>query len=328
LDQSAQSFKLQSAEKSGTCSASAFGDLTPNGSTAFKLPTTAFEDNTSGDTAWSLPGVSALTQADSNNTGIDSSVATTYSHTAKLTGYGFNIPANATPTGLEVTAPYQVFTDGGYLPRITVYPVVAGAYAGASDFRNLNSGLGTTTIGGSTSLFGLTTLTATQVNASDFGFAVSLSAPYDGILGAGTSISIDSLSLKVYYTSPSNILYYNNATPADGAAISSTGSDPSNGGRTAVYQSYRETDPFTDDVAAIPLGQDGIWDFALTTTSAVAGKTYCFRVVKSNGAVLDSYSQYPEITFSGGGGGGPTPTAQKLRGGRSIQNGVKSGFEL
>ncbi|MGB9847749.1 MAG: hypothetical protein ACPLKV_00840, partial [Minisyncoccia bacterium] len=52
-------------------------------------------------------------------------------------------------------------------------------------------------------------------------------------------------------------------------------------------------------VAAIPSGQDGKWDFALKdNNSSPTVATYCLRVVKSNGSLLDTYSVIPEITTS------------------------------
>jgi hypothetical protein len=88
-----------------------------------------------------------------------------------------------------------------------------------------------------------------------------------------------------------------------------------------VYQTYNETDPYTNSVAAIASGSDGLWDFSLTSDPATAGKTYCFRTVKANGTPLDTYAVYPEITFSAS--GGPT-LDQQLRGGAAVVDGVKS----
>lgn len=71
-------------------------------------------------------------------------------------------------------------------------------------------------------------------------------------------------------------------------------------------------------------GENGLWEFGLKADAALDGKTYCFRVVKSDGSALASYSQYPEVTFAS-----PTtgPTLdQQMRGGQAVVNGEKKPF--
>jgi hypothetical protein len=46
----------------------------------------------------------------------------------------------------------------------------------------------------------------------------------------------------------------------------------------------------------VPVGQDGKWDFALKDNGAPASTAYCFRIVKSDNSVLDTYSVIPQIT--------------------------------
>ncbi len=96
-------------------------------------------------------------------------------------------------------------------------------------------------------------------------------------------------------TAATIIAYNNNATPADGAALTANASDPTHGGDTVVNQTYEELNNFTNP-AAINIGRDGKWDLALKDNGAAASTTYCFRVVKDSGAVLDTYLVYPEIT--------------------------------
>lgn len=92
------------------------------------------------------------------------------------------------------------------------------------------------------------------------------------------------------------IRYYNNSTPTDGAALTTNGSDPSHSGHTTVAQSYEESNTFANTAAQIPSGQDGEWDFSLVDNSAANNTPYCFRVVKSDGSLLDTYSVIPELT--------------------------------
>jgi hypothetical protein len=90
--------------------------------------------------------------------------------------------------------------------------------------------------------------------------------------------------------------YFNNPTPASPGATLADGRDPTDGSFTVLPQTYNEANNFTNSVSAIPIGQDGLWDFSLVDFSSTAGTVYCFRVVDSAGAVIGSYSQIPQIT--------------------------------
>jgi hypothetical protein len=97
-------------------------------------------------------------------------------------------------------------------------------------------------------------------------------------------------------TTASVIAYNDNPTPADGATLTANASDPTHGADTIVNQTYEELNNFTNSVAAIPSGQDGKWDFSLKDNGASANTAYCFRVVKSDGSLLDTYTVIPQIT--------------------------------
>jgi len=97
--------------------------------------------------------------------------------------------------------------------------------------------------------------------------------------------------------STSTVIAYNdNPTPADGAALTANANDPTHGTDTIVNQTYEELNNFTNSQAAIPSGQDGKWDFSLKDNGASANTAYCFRVVKSDGSLLDTYTVIPQIT--------------------------------
>ncbi|MDX1766031.1 MAG: hypothetical protein R3313_03705, partial [Candidatus Saccharimonadales bacterium] len=96
------------------------------------------------------------------------------------------------------------------------------------------------------------------------------------------------------------IRYYNNATPADGANLTSNTNDPTHSSHTVEDQTYEESNDFTNSVTAIQTGEDGMWDVALVDNSATASTSYCFRVVYSTGALLDTYTVIPEITTDDG----------------------------
>ena len=61
-----------------------------------------------------------------------------------------------------------------------------------------------------------------------------------------------------------------------------------------MNQTYRETNTFANS-AAIPRGQDGMWDFALKENGMTAGSGYCLRLSSGDGAALNSYTYYPEV---------------------------------
>jgi len=97
-------------------------------------------------------------------------------------------------------------------------------------------------------------------------------------------------------TSTSTIAFYDNPTPSNGTNLTANANDPTDGSRTIVNQTYQEANPFTNSSAAIPSGQDGKWDFSLKDNGASANTAYCFRVVKSDGSLLDTYTVIPQIT--------------------------------
>ncbi len=96
-------------------------------------------------------------------------------------------------------------------------------------------------------------------------------------------------------TTSTAIKYYDNSNPADGTAFTPNSGDPAHASDILKRQTYEEANNFTNSVSAINLGEDGMWDFALTDNTAPAGTSYCFRAVKSDGGALNTYTQYPEV---------------------------------
>ncbi|NCU30002.1 hypothetical protein EOM60_05390, partial [Candidatus Saccharibacteria bacterium] len=91
--------------------------------------------------------------------------------------------------------------------------------------------------------------------------------------------------------------YYDNPLYSDGSTISSSGLDPTDG-NTVVYQAYEEAAPFTNLNAMTATGQSGLWDISLTASQDAPGGAYCFRVVQqSSGAVLSAYDYVPELVL-------------------------------
>ncbi|MES2970904.1 MAG: hypothetical protein V4702_01110 [Patescibacteria group bacterium] len=95
------------------------------------------------------------------------------------------------------------------------------------------------------------------------------------------------------------IRYYNNTTPADGAAISTNAGDPSHGSDTIRAQTYEEANNFTS-TSQVAVGEDAMWDFAIQNFSAVQNTSWCFRLIKTDGTADfttsgGSYTQIAEL---------------------------------
>lgn len=92
-----------------------------------------------------------------------------------------------------------------------------------------------------------------------------------------------------------------NATPADGTALSG---DPPTVGDLKLSVSdragtYEEQNNTTVNPFAIAIGEDVEYDWVVQNNGATAESAYCFRMVKSTGAALDSYLFYPVTVASG-----------------------------
>lgn len=97
-------------------------------------------------------------------------------------------------------------------------------------------------------------------------------------------------------TSTSEIAYYDNASPTDGSALTTTSNDPTHSGDTIVAQTYDESSPFTNSQGSIVAGRDGLWDFPLYDNGAPPNTNYCMRALRNDGAVFDTYTVYPEFS--------------------------------
>lgn len=111
------------------------------------------------------------------------------------------------------------------------------------------------------------------------------------------SAGIGSLTFSDVSSGSGAIRFYDNTSATDGATLVTTANDPTHGAHTVVAQKYVESNTNFTVRSAISAGQDGIWDFALVNNSVVRGTYYCFRIVRSDGTVLDTYSQVPQITL-------------------------------
>ncbi|MGB4823571.1 MAG: SBBP repeat-containing protein, partial [Leuconostoc mesenteroides] len=88
-------------------------------------------------------------------------------------------------------------------------------------------------------------------------------------------------------TTSTPIAYANNTLARDGQLLLPNANDPTHSGHTNVFQEYNETNN-TTIVNNIPIGQDGVWDFALKDNAAPSNTSYCFRLVKSDNSLLNT----------------------------------------
>ena len=115
---------------------------------------------------------------------------------------------------------------------------------------------------------------------------------------SGGSCSATPSSSYVPVTNNSTVQYYNNPGAANGQSLNTSSGEPTDGTNIIVPEEYLGYGTTTfSDPTAIPAGEDGMWDFALTTYHALSGQQYCFMVVNSGGAALNTYTDYPEITI-------------------------------
>lgn len=85
-----------------------------------------------------------------------------------------------------------------------------------------------------------------------------------------------------------------NANATDGTAISAALLNASN-----ILASYNDfTAASFTNPNAINAGQAGEWDWSLYDNSAAVNTTYCFRMAKTGGTALDTYTNYPQLTTS------------------------------
>jgi Domain of unknown function (DUF2341) len=62
-----------------------------------------------------------------------------------------------------------------------------------------------------------------------------------------------------------------------------------------LAETYEEENPTPENKNSIPVGDDAEWDFVLNNNGATSNTNYCFRLVYEDGALLNSYQNYPRL---------------------------------
>lgn len=121
-------------------------------------------------------------------------------------------------------------------------------------------------------------------------------------------------------TASTPIRWYDNSTLSSATVIGANAGDPSGGSVAIAPQTYQESNPFTT-TSKMYVGQGGMWDFSLIVpTGTLPGKSFCMRVVKSDGSALDNYSRIAELQF------GPIMSQMTRTGGWFDQNGTRQPY--
>lgn len=154
-------------------------------------PGTCEDSAAVGTVSWSNPDNAKV----SDNVYATVTLVDDYSHYLKANNFGFAIPIGATINGIKVDIEGKTDSGGSwYFDLIEL--IKGGVIGGSNKSGDAYFPVGTSdtyiSFGGTTDLWGLTWIPA-QINASDFGLAITTS-------GISTIISIDHIRITVYYT--------------------------------------------------------------------------------------------------------------------------------
>ncbi len=94
-----------------------------------------------------------------------------------------------------------------------------------------------------------------------------------------------------------SMAFNDNATPTDSSALTANANDPTHSGHTVRNQTYEESNNATN-TSGVADGEDAKWDFSIKDNGASA-RTFCLRLVRSDGTTFGTYSVYPEFTTLG-----------------------------
>jgi hypothetical protein len=102
---------------------------------------------------------------------------------------------------------------------------------------------------------------------------------------------------------PTAITFSPNPTPVNGDALMPGPYDP-NKGRPIKYQTYVDTNDFTNSISTVQSDEDGMWDFSLAVNVRAAPGTYKLRVVDANENPIanEVYTLTPTLEIVSNGG--------------------------
>lgn len=151
-------------------------------------PGAVFNDPSFGIPPWTNPG-NAVASDDAYATASPGGLSTQY---LEATNFGFNIPPPAVIEGIEVAIEKRSALGTIFDSRVRI---IKGGFAGTDDHSDANLWPNVDTVvtyGGPSDLWG-ETWTSTDINANDFGVAISATDSIDSAI-------VDHITIKVYYS--------------------------------------------------------------------------------------------------------------------------------
>lgn len=156
--------------------------------TGWTLCGTGAVDTSAGSFTWGSPSLITAKDGSTSNT---NSSANGNSYYLKGTNFGFSLPSNATVQGIEFRHKSRNF-GGGFSSATTIYAVKGGTIGSTNKGTGvLVATLTEYTAGGASDLWG-DTWTYSDINDSNFGFVLSISAINDGG-------QVDSFEANIHY---------------------------------------------------------------------------------------------------------------------------------
>lgn len=235
---------------------------------------TSFSTTGSG-VAWGTPS----NAQSSNNVFATSTLSNGQNQSQKLraTGFNFNLPINASITGIEVTAEYSASTAsrlGGTTVQLVKASTTVNTYTGSTSALWATSEL-TSTYGGSTQLWG-TTWTAADINASNFGveFAASHST------GGSAEARLDHLTINVYYTALPTISLTFSTSTITNQDVTVTATSTANSTLNATSHTFTA---------------NGSFDFVATNVDGTATSTATVTNIDKEAPVIASSTDIEDI---------------------------------
>jgi hypothetical protein len=283
--------------------------------TASASPTACVDNASIGASTWTI-GAPVPATSDIGDAAV--------SHYLVCTGYGFSIPTGSAINGITATVVVDC-SKNNQCQDNSIRIVKAGSIAGANHAGNnptqfWTKGGQTRSYGGAADLWGVAWL-ATDINAANFGLAISITNKAGGGLVTAT---VTSISLSVTYTSPPTVAKsFSPATVAPGASstLTITLTNPNAGAITGVAMA--DTYPANLVNASTPAGSTTCAGGTVTapaggTSVALSGATIpasgsCTVSVSVTSSISGSYNNnvpVGSVTFpSGGFNGGASNTA-------------------
>lgn len=221
------------------------------------------------------------------------------SHYIKVTGFGFTIPSYASICGIKVDIEKraQGIVIGAWIRDNEVKLVKANSVTGTNLAVTGNWGTsdGITTYGDATNLWG-NTLTPADVNASDFGVAIS--AKFNGLIGIFPSAQIDNVRMTVYYNPilPLKIISFTSSLINNNVILHWRTTDEMDGEFITLQRSDNAGATWKD-IARFSSSQYNLTHEARYTDCLLKKGSYAYRLQVTNTGMQHDYSEIKNVVY-------------------------------